>query len=111
MLNQSRTILVAAVALVLSACGADDNEEATPDDTQLDAPITDERRSPEITPGGIEDTPAADEAGPLANTPALAEAASPDPVADEATVNDPAVDRDLPYLPNCWPLHECLIDE
>lgn len=109
MLNQSRTILVATVALVLSACSSDDNEEATPDDTQLDAPIVDERRSPEIAPGGIEDTPAADAAETPADTPARA--ASPGPVGDAAIANDPLADRDLPYLPNCWPLHECLIDE
>jgi PBP1b-binding outer membrane lipoprotein LpoB len=106
MLNQSRTILVAAVALVLSACSSDDNEEASTDETVLDAPAADDRRSPEIAPGDIEDTPETP-----ADTPALAGAALPGPVGEEAIANDPPADWDLPYLPNCWPLHECLIDE
>jgi len=111
MLNKSRTFIVASAALLLSACGSDEDEEAGADIATPDTPIADERGQPEIAPVGLGNPPAADENGPPADTPVLAGAEPPDPAGNAAAANDPLTDPDLPYLPNCWPLHECMIED
>ena len=110
-LNKSRTIFAASAALLLSACGSGEDEEAAADIAAPAAPIAEERGQPEITPAEPGDGPVADEDGPPADTPALVGAGALNPIDDEAVANDPRADWDLPHLPNCWPLHECMIED
>ena len=110
-MNRSRHIVLAALALALSACGSEDGENAGNTEVVPDALRADVRGQQQIEVITIEDSPAAIGGGQPAAVPAGAGRASPGDIGEAATTIDGLADWDLPYYPNCWPLHECMIEE
>ena len=110
MRNRSGNAVLIAAALFLSACSSDDGERTANDGVVSDAPATNIGQEPENEAVGIDNAPAADAGREPAAVPAAALEELPGAI-DGAAAADPAADDALPYLPNCWPLHECMIED